>query len=147
MQMATQSTITNPAKNTFLSIIPNDLRNVLKLRTHWTNNVGTGNTENMITSVVDAVSLLGYIELTGRKNSYLINDYEEKYQTQMAYYAMGNSKDKWDHTTTVTHNNWWTSSPYVRSANEYVYEHIYNEFTAALIDGHDGAGAAPVFIV
>ena len=107
---ATQTAITSPVANTLMAALPSDFRNVLRLRTHYVDNVGGGTgTSSDVTAVVDAVSLLAEFEVLGVRT--YANQYEQDHQTQMAYYAEGNSAAKYRQSSAGTSANWMLCSP------------------------------------
>jgi hypothetical protein len=107
---ATAATLTSPKANTFLAALPSDLRNVLRLRTHYVDNKGnSSNVDANVTAVTDAVSLLAEYEIFGSRS--YANQYEQNHQQQMKYYANGNSTIKYKHNNTSTAVFWWGCSP------------------------------------
>ena len=123
---ATAATLTSPKANTLLAALPSDLRNVLRLRTHYVDNKGNkSNVDVNVTSVTDAVSLLAEYEVFGSRG--YANQYEQNHQTRMKYYANGNSTIKYKHSDTSAAVRWWECSPnYDTSSN----------FCAVLTNGH-----------
>lgn len=106
---ATAATITTPVTNTLMAALPSDFRNVLRLHTHYVDNKGNySNTDANVTTVVDAIFLLAEFEVWGMWTN--ANQYEKNHQTQMTYYAGGNSKIKYKHNDTSTACVWWESS-------------------------------------
>lgn len=107
---ATAATLTSPKANTFLAALPSDLRNVLRLRTHYVDNKGNkSNVDANVTAVTDAVSLLAEYEIFS--SSSYANQYEKNHQQRMKYYANGNSTKKYKHSDTSTAVYWWECSP------------------------------------
>lgn len=110
---ATEKTLTSPKKDTLLAAIPSDFRNVLRLWTRWVDAVGDkSDKEENIKATVDAVTILSDWEIWG--DSYvglsIANSYERNHQTQMAYYAAGNSKKHYKHNDITTNAEYWTCS-------------------------------------
>lgn len=109
-------TIISPRENTLMAALPADFRNVLRLRTHYTDNSGNGaNTQYVFSAIVDAVSLLTVVEVFGTNK--FNASYATTYQTQMAYYANGNSKVKYKHNEPTTACEWWLADPTVTWTN------------------------------
>ena len=107
---ATAATLTSPKANTFLAALPSDLRNVLRLRTHYVDNNGNkSNADANVTAVTDAVSLLAEYEIFS--SSFYANMSEKNHQQRMKYYANGNSTIKYKHSDTSTAVGWWECSP------------------------------------
>lgn len=106
---ATAATLTSPKSDTLLAALPSDFRNALRLWSRWIDAKGNGsNTEAGIEETIDAVTLLAYFEVHGEQNN--ANQYEQNHQTQMAYYAAGNSYIKYRHSSTSNTAVWWRAS-------------------------------------
>lgn len=117
---ATATTLTSPKADTFLAALPSDLRNVLRLRTHYVDNKGNKSNVNAnVTAVTDAVSLLAEYEVLGSRS--YANQYEKNHQTRMKYYANGNSAKKYKHSNTSTAVFWWECSPYYNTSNAFCF--------------------------
>ena len=117
---ATTSTLTSPKANTFLAALPSDLLAVLRLRTHYVDNKGNkSNVDANVTAVVDAVSLLAEYEIFG--STVYANYYERNHQMRMAYYANGNAKTKYKHSSNYGVASWWECSPRSNDATAFCY--------------------------
>lgn len=115
---ATTETTSSPVSNTLMAALPSDFRNALRLHTHYVDNKGnSSNVDANVTSVVDAIFLLSEFEVHGSRSS--ANNYEQNHQKQMAYYAAGNSKVKYNHSDTSISVTWWCSSAYYSSAGDF----------------------------
>jgi len=96
---ATNIVFTNPKANTLMAALPNDLRSIMRLRTHYCDNHGSGNDGSyFITSVIDGISLMMEFEVFGSRTS--ANSYEKDKQTQFTYFKNGNSKICYRHDNT-----------------------------------------------
>lgn len=111
-QNAASTTATNPVTNTFMSVLPSDLRNVMQPMTKYTDNVGgkvAGGQATDVTTTIDYITLLAEFELFGSRT--LANSYEQSYQAQYAYYSVGNSKINYRHDSTSITAYYWSRSP------------------------------------
>ena len=140
---ATPETLSNPVPDTFLAALPSDLRNVIRLRTHFVDRRGNkSNADENVIAYTDAVSLLTEYEVFGTR--YYANQYEQDLQAQMRYYAEGKSKVKKNQSNTdaVT---WWTASP--NYASTAYFSAVYTDGNVVGSNGADfSRGLAPVFI-
>jgi hypothetical protein len=107
-----------------MGAIPDELRNVLKSVTKYTNNTGNSSSSGDVTATTDYFFILSEYEVFGNVTSG--NRYEANYQQQYSYYSAGNRKVKYKHNGTSTKAYWWLRSPGV-------YDSIY--FTCV-----DGSG-------
>lgn len=133
---ATENCTLNPVANTLMSCLPEELRKVMKPITKYTDNVGggTGHVEDNISGVVDYLPLLGEYEIfTKESGAYAANEYEQNYQKQYEYYAMGNSRVKYLDTDNATSAWWWERSPYYTGTTN---------FCSVYTNGGAGSGAA-----
>ena len=95
---------------TFIAALPSDLRSVLKTVTKYTDNTGGGSdTASYVTATTDVIFLLSEWEVFGART--YANSAEKNYQAQYAYYAAGNSKVKYRHSSTGSTALWWLRSP------------------------------------
>lgn len=130
---AIASTISSPKASTLMAALPNDFRSVLKMHTHYTNNVGKTTAYSDISSVVDAgIFLLSEYEVHGSNTNAFG---ESTKQSQMTYYKNGASKTRYKYNSTSTSSQWWNTSP--------IYTQIYN-FCFVNPDGSAGNGNATV---
>ena len=128
----------------FIGVLPSALRNVLKSVTKYTDNTGNRSTSSgAVTATTDYAFLLSEYEVFG--SCTYSNTNEASRQQRYAYYAAGNSKIKYNHSSTGSAIVWWLRSPYrshstsfVRvNSGGYVYYCIAN----------DSLGVAPGFCV
>ena len=115
---ATQAAITSPLANTLMAALPSDFRNVLRLRTHYVDNVGGGtDASTNVTAVVDAISLLAEFEVFAFRTGSTVNPHERGYQKRMAYYANGGSAAKYRQSDTTAAAAQLGSSPLTTGAS------------------------------
>ena len=94
----------------FIGVLPSALRNVLKSVTKYTDNTGNSSTSsNAVTATTDYAFLLSEYEVFG--SCTYANSNEASRQQQYAYYSAGNSKIKYNHSSTGTAISWWLRSP------------------------------------
>ena len=107
---ATSAAKTSPVANTLMAALSAELRAVLAAWTVYTENKGnSSNTQANVTACIDYLTLLAEFEVHGART--YANQYEQNQQAQMAYYANGNSKIKYQHSANTTACNWWLRSP------------------------------------
>ena len=100
----------------FMGAIPSALRNALKSVTKYTDNTGNASTSSSaVTATTDYIFLLSEYEVFG-SCSYA-NSNEASRQQQYAYYSAGNSKVKYQHTSTGSTARWWLRSAYRDSSS------------------------------
>ena len=139
---ATSAAKTNPVANTLMAALPADLRTELEPWTVYSDN--TGNKSNVaanVTTSVDYLPLLSEFEVQGART--YANNYEQNSQTQMAYFANGNSKIKYRHDDTATACLWWLRSPYCSNADSFC-----NVTTSGYVSDNyatNSRGVAPAF--
>ena len=139
---ATASTATNPVANTLLSIFPADLRAVMKPMTVYTDNTGGGNDmASNVTSTVDYLPLLAEFEVFGTRE--LANSAEQNYQKQYDYYATGNSKVKYRHSSTGSTFGWWERSPCYGNSTGFCF--VTTNGSTANRGANISSGVVPVF--
>lgn len=97
---------------TFIAVIPEELRSVLKSVTKYTDNTGnTGNkstAESAVTATTDYFFMLSEYEIFGSLT--YANTYEANKQAQYAYYSAGNSKIKYGHNNLTSGSIYWLRS-------------------------------------
>ena len=105
---------------TIIAVIPAALRAVLKSVTKYTDNTGNSSTSaSAVTETTDYFFLLSEYEVFG--SCTYANSNEASYQAQYAYYSAGNSKIKYNHSSTSTAVRWWLRSPRASNSNHFVY--------------------------
>lgn len=108
---ASPTTATDPKSNTLMSCLPSDLRAVMKPMTVYTDNKGnSSNIAANVTASIDYLPLLAEFEIFGART--YANQYEQNSQAQYTYYANGNSKVKYRHSSPGTTAIWLGRSPY-----------------------------------
>lgn len=103
----------------FIGVLPSALRNVLKSVTKYTDNTGNSSTSSSaVTATTDYAFLLSEYEVFG--SCTYANSNEASRQQQYAYYSAGNSKIKYNHSSTGTALSWWLRSPYRSNSTRFV---------------------------
>lgn len=103
----------------FIGVLPSALRNVLKSVTKYTDNTGNSSTSSgAVTATTDYAFLLSEYEVFG--SCTYSNTNEASRQQQYAYYAAGNSKIKYNHSSTGSAVTWWLRSPSRSSSTNFV---------------------------
>ena len=129
---------------TFIAALPSDLRSVLKTVTKYTDNTGGGSdTASYVTATTDVIFLLSEWEVFGART--YANSAEKNYQAQYAYYAAGNSKVKYRHSSTGSTAYWWLRSP--RSSGSTSFVDVYTSGTVDNSGARYSNGFAPGFCV
>ena len=97
------------------SALPFDLQAVLKTTSIYSDNTGGGSdTASYVTATQDELYLLAEFEIFGART--YANSAEQNYQRQYAYYVAGNSKIKYNHSSTATDVRWWDRSVFAANA-------------------------------
>ena len=110
----------------------------------YTDNTGGGSdTASYVTGTLDYLPLLAEYEVHGART--YANSAEKNNQTQYAYYKNGNSKKKFNHSSTSSAMNWWVRSPYYAGSSYFcsVAGYGYASDTGANVS----RGVAPAFKV
>lgn len=109
----------SPPTGSFLSLLPQDLRDVIKPTSKWTDNKGDGtDTAADVTSTTDYLFLLSEYEVFGSRTC--ANSNENTKQKRYQYYALNeNSAIFYQHNDTLNACFWWLRSPYYSSANHF----------------------------
>ena len=129
---------------TIIAVIPAALRAVLKSVTKYTDNTGNSSTAaSAVTATTDYFFLLSEKEVFG-SISYA-NTNEGSKQAQYAYYSAGNSKIKYNHSSTSSAVFWWLRSPL--ASYSYYFVCVYTDGTVYRSDAHRSSGFAPGFCV
>ena len=93
----------------FLNALPAAWRNAIKNCTKYSDNTGGGNdTASYVTATTQKIFLLAEFEVHGTR--YYANSAEKNYQKQYDYYKNGNSKVKYQHSSTGSACLWWLRS-------------------------------------
>lgn len=131
-----------------LDTLPQDLRNVLKTVTKWTDNTGGQGDSTVLTSTEETLFLLSSYEVYGKTLG--AHPDESSYQQRYTYWAEGNSKTAYRHNDTGTKCPWWLRSVTARIAvPEYpVYSFAYVEGSSNTSSGPQVTrGVRPAFCV
>lgn len=100
----------------FKNCLPSDLVSVLKTVTKYSDNTGGGsNTASYVTSTTDTIFILAEFEVFGTRS--YANSAEQNYQVQYQYYKDGNSRVRYQHTSTGSTAFWWLRSVYADTSN------------------------------
>lgn len=128
----------------FIGVLPSALRNVLKSVTKYTDNTGNSSTSSSaVTATTDYAFLLSEYEVSG--SCAYANSNEASRQQQYAYYSAGNSKIKYNHSSTGTAINWWLRSP--RRSNSTAFVFVNSSGSAYYSTASNSIGVAPGFCV
>lgn len=101
----------NTGSNTFMSVLPSDLRAVMQSCTKYTDNTGGGYDDaSYVTATTEYLPLLAEFEVFGSRR--YANSAEQNYQAQYDYYKAGNSKIFHGAGTQTSVVSWWLRSPY-----------------------------------
>ena len=128
---------------TILAVIPAALRAVLKSVTKYTDNTGNSSAASAITATTDYFFLLSEYEVFGTISRGNTN--EASKQAQYSYYSAGNSKVKYNHSTTSTAVRWWLRSPY--ASDSYYFVFVGTDGTVNYNIANYSRGFAPGFCV
>ena len=104
----------------FLNALPAAWRNAIKNCTKYSDNTGGGNeTASYVTATTQKIFLLAEFEVHGTR--YYANSAERNYQKQYDYYKNGNSKVKYQHSSTGSACIWWLRSVCASDATYFCY--------------------------
>ena len=135
---------TDPVSGTLMAAFPADLRAVMRHATKYTDNSGgLSSTASYVTATQDYMPLLAEFEVQGART--YANLAEQNYQTQYAYYANGNSKVKYQQTSTGSAANWWCRSPYASSLA--LFCSVYAGGGASYDSAYRSRGVSPAFFI
>lgn len=139
---APTNTATNPVANTLMAALPAELRAVMQPMDKYTDAVG--NSSNVAANVkkfVDYLTLLAEFEIFGTRS--YANQYEQNYQAQYQLYKNGNSKVRYQHSSTGSTAVWWERSPYYNS--NYTFCIVTANGNANCYHARYSYGLAPAF--
>lgn len=128
---------------TIIAVIPAALRAVLKSVTKYTNNTGNSTAASAVTATTDYFFLLSEYEVFG--SCTYANTNEASKQKQYDYYSAGNSKIKYNHSSTSTAVFWWLRSPYASYSRYFV--DVNTDGTVYFGNANYSRGFAPGFCV
>ena len=124
------------------SALPSDLQSVLKTTTIYTDNTGGSSTAaSYVTATQDELYLLAEFEIFGART--YANTAEQTKQQQYAYYVAGNSKVKYNYSSTATAVIWWERSVY--ATYTYNFCNVYTDGTAGNNNAYYSIGLAVAF--
>ena len=129
--------------NTFMSVLPADLRAVMKSCIKYTDNHGYGGSASYVTATTEYLPLLAEFEVFGVHN--YANPSEQSYQVQYDYYKAGNSKVFNGAGTQTSAVYWWLRSP--RSHNYNSFCIVYDDGASSYGDAYNSGGVSPVLFV
>lgn len=140
----TTTCATDPVSGTLMAAFPADLRAVMRPATKYTDNTGGGSSSSSnVTATQDYMPLLAEFEVQGKRT--YANSAEQNYQTQYAYYANGNSKIKYQQTSTGTAAYWWCRSPCAGYSNLFCYVRTDGSANGAF--ANYSLGVSPAFFI
>ena len=126
----------------FLNALPSAWRNAIKNCTKYSDNTGGGNdTASYVTATTQKIFLLAEFEVHGTR--YYANSAEKNYQKQYDYYKNGNSKVKYQHSSTGSACRWWLRSVYASNATDFCG--VYTGGSANYSSAYFSRGFAPGF--
>lgn len=128
---------------TIIAVIPAALRAVLKSVTKYTNNTGNSTAASAVTATTDYFFLLSEYEVFG--SCTYANTNEASKQKQYDYYSAGNSKIKYNHSSTSTAVIWWLRSPHASYSVTFVL--VITDGTVSYPNAYYSYGFAPGFCV
>ena len=128
---------------TIIAVIPSALRAVLKPVTKYTDNTGNSTAASSVTATTDYFFLLSEYEDFGSIT--YGNSNESSKQAQYAYYSAGNSKIKYNHSSTNTAVIWWLRSPYASGSSSFA--RVNADGKVANAGAYYSRGFAPGFCV
>ena len=128
---------------TIIAVIPAELRAVLKSVTKYTDNTGNSSEAIAVTATTDYFFLLSEYEVFGTIS--IGNTNESSKQAQYAYYSAGNSKIKYNHSSTSTAVLWGLRSPLVLYPTSFV--RVNDDGTVSGNNAAYSRGFAPGFCV
>ena len=141
---ATATCATNPVANTLMAALPADLRAVMKPMTTYADSKGnSSNVEENVTASIDYLPLLSEFEVFGTRS--YANQYEQNKQAQYAYFAAGNSKVKYNHSSTGSSVYWWERSASYNHNSRFCY--VNGSGNAGYDYARSSFGLAPAFLV
>lgn len=135
---------TSPAANSFMAVLPSDLRAVMKSVTKYSDNTGgSSNAASAITATTDYLFLLSEFEVQGAR--IYASQYEQNSQLRYDYYKAGNTKVFNKHNATTTPASWWLRS--VFAGNTTCFCSVFTDGSENILDSGFSYGVAPAFCV
>lgn len=134
----------SPLSGSLIAALPSDLRGVMKACTKYSDNTGGGsNTASYVTSTTDYLWLLAEYEVFGTRS--YANSAEQNYQKQYTYYANGNSRVKYRHSSTSSTAHWWLRSTHAATPD--FFSRVASSGSAGSGEAGRSYGVAPAFCV
>lgn len=134
----------NTGSNTFMSVLPADLRAVMQSCTKYTDNTGGGrDNSSYVTATTEYLPLLAEFEVFGSRS--YANSAEQNYQAQYDYYKAGNSKIFNGAGTQTSAVIWWLRSPYY--SNSHYFCCVSNNGSSGYASAINSFGVSPVLFV
>lgn len=129
----------------FISCLPSDLQDALKVVNKYTDNTGNASGQaSDVTATQDKVFLLAEYEIFGVRTR--ANQYEQNSQAQYDYYKNGNSKIKFnDQSGSVNTVYWWGRSALYNNGKRFCA--VENNGGVNIDDANHSLGFAPAFVV
>lgn len=143
--LGSQNTPASPGTKTFLAALPQELRNVMKSVTKYSDNTGgTTNAVSAMTATTDYLFLLSEHEVFGTRS--YGSQHEATYQEQYAYYKVSsNTKVFYRHSANTSTARWWLRS--VAAGNTNIFCIVNAGGAAAGSYSGYSRGVAPGFCV
>lgn len=127
----------------FLSTMPMAWQNVISACTKYSDNTGGNNIDSYVTSTSDKIWLLSEFEVHGSRS--YANGAEQNYQKQYDYYKNGNSKVRYQHSSTSSTCHWWLRSVYASYTTAFCI--VYTSGSETYSYAYYSFGFAPGFKV
>lgn len=142
---ANSTTATSPVTGTLMSCLPEGLRAVMKPMCVYSDNVGggSGSVLDNVSASIDYLPLLSEFEIFGTPT--YSNSYCQNKQKQYAYYANGNSRVRYRHSSTSSAAYWWERSPTCDNASTFCF--VGTDGSAYSYIATTSLGLAPAFKV
>ena len=135
---------TSAGNNTFMSVLPADLRAVMKPCTKYTDNTGGGSgASSNVTSTTEYLTLLSEFEVQGTRT--YANQYEQNSQAQYDYYKAGNSKIFNGTGSQSSAVIWWLRSPNYNTSNTFCI--VITNGNANTTNANNSYGVSPALFV
>lgn len=143
--LGSQNTPASPGTKTFLAALPQELRNVMKSVTKYSDNTGgTTNAVSAMTATTDYLFLLSEHEVFGTRS--YGSQHEATYQEQYAYYKVSsNTKVFYRHSANTSTAIWWLRSVYAGYTAYFC--RVSTDGTAYYTSSGISRGVAPGFCV
>lgn len=142
--LGNSNTPASPLSGSLIAALPSDLLGVMKACTKYSDNTGGGsNTASYVTATTDYLWLPAEFEIFGARSH--ANSAEQNYQQQYAYYANGNSKVKYRHSSTSSTAHWRLRSAYALSSSYFCV--VSTSGSANIRSAVDSYGLAPAFCI